>query len=182
MTPSPATPITEQEKTIMKLHTSLTEAEVRAALALTKAKGLMAPDVHYAVFTQERSSTHPHGYQIMLGTYDQDSLPYGYVDPGGYRLRVRRARNTSHGEARWAATWHEWGWLIAEIFAADPGARWGANPARCARPEHAWGYASPAVFHAKTDDAFRFGPATPGTWTPPISRVGSNLVIPIPAS
>jgi uncharacterized protein YwbE len=182
MTPSPATPITEQEKTIMKLHTSLTDVQVSNALFRAQQAGRVTRDVHFAVFAPERSSTHPHGFQLQLGTDSRDSLPRGYKDQNGATMNVRRGYGASRGTTRYAATWHEWGWLIAEIFAADPGARWGANPARCARPEHAWGYASPAVFHAKTDDAFRFGPATPGTWTPPIRRVGSNLVIPIPAS
>lgn len=153
----------------MKLHTSLTTAEVDAALGRAKRKGLITWDVDFAVFTPGRSLTHAHGYEVQLGTWDQDSLPGGYTDQYGKRLRVRRARNSDHGENRWAATWHEWGWFMAELFAADPNARWGANPARCARPEYAWGYASEADFHRKTENAFR-----PADWTPPAYTAGSS--------
>jgi hypothetical protein len=118
--------------------------------------------------------THSHAYEIQLGTYDRDSLPAGYTDQNGYRLRVRRARNASHGEARWAATWHEWGWLIAEIFAADPSARWGPNPTRSSEWNTS-GYASPADFNVKTDNQFR-----PQDWHPPVYVSGGNLVIPVP--
>jgi len=159
----------------MKLHTNLTETQVYEALQWAKHKNLITRDVHFTVFTPGPSMTHPHGYEIQLGTYDQDSLPAGYTDQNGYKLRVRRYRGGNRGDARWAATWHEWGWLIAEIFAADPNARWGANPARCARPEYAGGYSSPDDFHAKTDGQFQ---AHLQSWTPPVFTAGGNLAIP----
>ena len=140
----------------MKLHTKLAEIEIRAALQAAQDKGLIKQDVHFAVWTPGRSQTHPHGYEIQLGADDQHSLPAGYTDQNGRKLRVRRARGGNDGEARWAATYHEWGWLIAEIFAADPGSRWGQDPARARRP---WGYSSPEDFHAKTGGQFRAVPA-----------------------
>ena len=112
----------------MKLHTKLAEGAVYGALHDAQMKGLIAPDVHFAIFTPARSQTHPHGYEIQLGTSDQHSLPAGYTDQNGKTQRVRRYRNSNHGEAEWAATWHEWGWLIAEIFAADPGIEVGPGP------------------------------------------------------
>lgn len=157
----------------MKLHTNLPSSGVTAALRSAQDKGLITRDVHFTVFTPGRSLTHPHGFEIQLGTYNQDSLPAGYTDQNGRKLRVRRIRGGSHGEAKWAATWHEWGWLIAEVFAADPGSRWGANPARSARPEYALGYASPDDFYAKTEDQFR-----PEDWRPVAYVSGGNLVIP----
>jgi hypothetical protein len=176
----------------MKLHTNLTGNEVRTALQRAQGKSLITPDIHFTVFTPGRSLTHPHGYEIQLGTHDQHSLPAGYTDQHGQRLRVRRARNSSHGEDKWAATWHEWGWLIMEVFAADPGARWGADPARCARPEYAWGYSSQADFHRKTDSAFlpplpdpgdsgrTFTEDDQGRWHPVAYHSGGNPVIPVP--
>ena|SRR5215471_2483819 len=157
----------------MKLHTSLTMQEVDATLHRVKTKGLIAWDVDFAVGIPGRSATHPYGYEIQLGTYDQDSLPAGYTDQNGHRLRVRRTRQGNGGEKRWGATWHEWGWFIAEVFAADPGARWGQDPARARRP---WGYFSPEDFHAKTDGQFR----NPAPWAPPVTvRDG---IVHIPAS
>lgn len=136
----------------MKLHTSLTPVEVTQALGRAQNKGRITRDVHFTVFIPERSLTHRYGYEIQLGTYDQDSLPAGYADQNGRTMRVRRARGANQGDARWAATWHEWGWFIAEVFAADPGARWGSDPARS---RHPWGYFSPADFHGKTGGQFQ---------------------------
>lgn len=147
----------------MRLHTSLTAPEVRTVLRRAQAKGLITPDVHFAVWTAGRSLTHPHGYDIQLGTHDRDSLPAGYKDQRGTNMRLRRTRHSSGGGARYAATWHEWGWLIAEIFAADPRSRWGANPARS---RHPWGYFTPADFHAKTGSQFRPAPAPRYTTDP----------------
>ena len=136
----------------MRLHTKLTATGVDQALHRAKAAGRITPDVHMTVLTPGRSQTHAHSYEIQLGTHDRASLPAGYTDQNGRGLRVRRARNSRHGGARYAATWHEWGWLIAEVFAADPGSRWGDNPARSRRP---WGYFSPEDFHGKTGGQFR---------------------------
>lgn len=126
----------------MRLHTSLYSQEVRAALRRAQDKGRITADVHFTVWTPGRSRTHPHAYEIQLGTYDQYSLPAGYRDQRGSTMHVRRYRNSNHGEAEWAATWHEWGWLITEIFEADPAARWGH-------------YQDAADFHTKTDGQFR---------------------------
>lgn len=151
----------------MKLHTRLTGTEVRAALQRAKAEGLITPDIRFVTWTPGRSLTHPHGYEIQLGTYDKRSLPAGTRDQHGRAMHVRRFKNTGrrgaasdsawagNDESVWAATWFEWGWFIAEIFEADPDARWGADPARCASPSYAWGYASPEDFHAKTGGVFR---------------------------
>ena len=158
----------------MKLHTNLTATEVDAALHAAKRKRLIAWDVDFNVFTPGRSLTHAHGYEIHLGTNYQDSLPAGYTDQNGARLRVRRLSGTTQGTARYAATWHEWGWFMAEVFAADPGARWGQDPARSARPEYAWGYASEADFHRKTDGQFRLHYQQ----APLVYSSGGNLVIP----
>ena len=165
----------------MRLHTNLTGVQVYAALQRAQDKGLVTRDVHFTVFTPGRSMTHPHGFEIQLGTYNQNSLPAGYTDQNGRKLRVRRVRNASHGEARWAATWHEWGWLIAEVFAADPGSRWGADPARSARPEYAGGYASPEDFHAKTDGQFDTGPITPDETSTALRIMNGELRIAVPA-
>lgn len=141
----------------MKLHTSLSGTEVHQALSRAQAAGHVTPDVHFAVYGNVNSQTHARGYEIQLGTYDQHSLPPGTKDQHGKTMHVRRFKNSGNGGADsvWAATWHEWGWFIAEIFAADPGARWGGNPERSRNPEYVWGYSSPDDFHAKTGDEFR---------------------------
>ena len=157
----------------MKLHTSLTGTEVREALSRTKARGLITSDVHFVVWdTSVPSRTHPVGIDFQLGTYEKNSLPPGTTDQHGHKMNVRRYKNTGNrgansdspwagNEGIWAATWHEWGWFITEVFAADPAARFGQDPARCARPEYAWGYASPEAFHAKTNYQFTSLPPLP---------------------
>jgi hypothetical protein len=137
----------------MRLHTSLPGSQVFAALSRAQRKGLIAPDIDFTVYKTGGSKTHPFGYEIQLGTYDKYSLPAGYVDQHGKNLRVRRYRNSNHGDAEYAATWHEWGWFIAEVFAADPESRWGSDPSRA---RNSWGYSSPEDFRAKTDNAFIF--------------------------
>jgi hypothetical protein len=144
----------------MKLHTNLTGPDVGNTLLRAQRKGHVTSDVEMTVFTLSPSQTHPNGFEIQLGAWDRDSLPRGYVDQHGKTMRVRRFRNSDRSEARYAASWHEWGWFIAEIFAADPGARW------------SW-YASPADFHRKTGNQFK-------TWTPPVTHRDGILGISVP--
>lgn len=69
---------------------------------------------------------------------------------------MRRYSNSGTDGAApvWSATWHEWGWFIAEIFKADPGARFDGNPEKSKRPKYIWGYSSPKDFHEKTKHEF----------------------------
>jgi uncharacterized protein YwbE len=151
----------------MRLHTRLTATEVYSALGQAQLAGKVTSDIRFMVFRQYRSRTHPHGYEVQLGTWDKDSLPSGTVDQHGKNMRVRRFKNSgSHGahsdngtgESVWAATWHEWGWFIASVFAADPGARFGGLTG--------WNYLSPGDFHRKTGGQFRDFTVQPGyrTW------------------
>lgn len=130
----------------MRLHTKLDALEVRAALQRAQSRGLVTWDVDMTVFTPRRSQTHDHGYEIQLGTYDKFSLPAGYKDQYGKTMHVRRYRNSNHGDAEWAATWHEWGWFMKEVFDADPSARWGGLTG--------WGYRDLEDFNRKTEGAF----------------------------
>lgn len=147
----------------MRLHTSLTPGEVYQALARAQIKKLVAADIeftsgvtHHGSLVPHGSRTHAHAYEVQLGTYEKHSLPRDYRDRNGQRMNVRRYKNSGsggassewvRGEAVWAATWHEWGWFIAEVFAADPTARWGSQK----HPN----YASPGDFHHKTGGRFQ---------------------------
>lgn len=155
----------------MRLHTSLRATEVSAALNLAKAKGKITPDVEMVGFSTHRSQTHPHAYDIQLGTYSRDSLPAGYKDQHGKNMRVRRFKNSGTTGAEsgdgwytpsvYSATWHEWGWFIAELFAADPASRWG---------DKRWGYHSVSDFNDKTDHQFvdqEQGESEHITWSAP---------------
>jgi hypothetical protein len=132
----------------MKLHTSLTEYHVFKALSDMHAAGKITPDVHFVKYKALGSDSHRYGYEIQLGTEDKFSLPTGYLDQRGKKLRVRRYKNSGdHGaDSVWAATYHEWGWYIAEIFRKDPHAKWGGG----LRAE----YPNAKHFHAVTNGKF----------------------------
>jgi hypothetical protein len=126
----------------MRIHTSLGGYQLSQALQRAKDKGRIGSRVVFAVDSAHGSRTHPRAFEIQLGAWD-NALPAGTVDQRGKRMRFRRTRNINRDAAnRYAATWHEWGWLIAEIFDADPSARFGG--------EKGWGYSSRADFDEKT--------------------------------
>lgn len=108
----------------MKLHTTLYYSEVLQAMKTVKERGHVTADIQFVEFEMENSRTHPRGYKIQLGTYDQTSGP----------TRSRHFKNSgSHGaesgvyggDRVWAATYDEWGWFIAELFTMDPAAKFG---------------------------------------------------------
>lgn len=135
----------------MRLHTKLDYIGVAYALQQAKRAGYVTGDVMFAGGLKPYGSrTHPGAFEVQLGTYEKDSLPEGYRDQNGQRLHVRRFKNTGDsgassewatGENIWAATWDEWGWFIAYVFAADPDARFGH-------------YASYAGFMTQTNGKF----------------------------
>lgn len=149
----------------MRLYTNLTERQVHDALARVQHAGLVTGDVDFTVpFATRASRTHPRSMQVQLGTLDQHSLPPGTRDQHGKVMRVRKYKNSGNrgaasewarGEAVWAATWNEWGWFMAEVLAADPGARFGAATGP------SWGYRGPEDFHAKTGGQFSELPSVP---------------------
>lgn len=138
----------------MRLHTTLTSMQLNAALRDAKLAGHITQDVTFTSFSIHNSRTHVRAFEVQLGTYCQDSLPAGYTDQNGHRMKVRRFKNSGDGGATsgwyeptvWAATWHEWGWLMVEIWKADPTARWGG--------EKGYGYKDRADFDVKTKGAF----------------------------
>jgi hypothetical protein len=138
----------------MRLHTTLTAEEVRAALRRAQDKGRVTADVEFTTFGDYPSRTHGHSFEVQLGTHDKHSLPEGYVDQHGKKMQVRRYKNSGTNGASqfYSATWHEWGWFVVEVFAADPHARFGNDPERS---RHPWGYFSPEDFHEKTGFKFR---------------------------
>jgi hypothetical protein len=141
----------------MRLHTSLSEVQVMAALQRAKDAGHVAEDVSFTILSARPSRTHTRQFEVQLGV--DKSLPYkplpdNYVNQYGKRQKTRRSTN---GSARtWAATWHEWGWFMAEAFEADPDSRWGDDPNRA---KHPWGYFDQSDFDQKTEYAFCLDPA-----------------------
>lgn len=139
----------------MRLHTKLPYRQVFAAMEAVKNDGKVAKDVQFTAFSDHKSRTHPFAYEIQLGTHDRHSLPENYVDRQGRHRRTRNFKNSGdRGSASewatgcdvYAATWEEWGWFMAELFALDPDARWGSVKG--------WHYAGVADFNAKTGNRF----------------------------
>lgn len=147
----------------MRLHTSLTYEQVEAALHRAKGKGHVATDVQfqdtqpegavsYRLMAEHGSHTHDRAFEIQLGVSKLDPyqpLPADYVNQFGKRQKTRRS--TNGGGNAWAATWHEWGWFMAEVFAADPDAMFG-NRGKPGRP--GWGYDGVTDFDQKTNYQF----------------------------
>jgi hypothetical protein len=140
----------------MRLHTNLANREIYQALARAVAKGKIAPDVSLMKLDAHGSRSHVRSFDFALGTWEKDTLPKGYRDQNGRKLTVRRYSNSGNSGAAneyggrngsvWAATWHEWGWFMIEIFDADPSAMFGSLKG--------YGYKNLADFHDKTHGAF----------------------------
>lgn len=139
----------------MRLHTSLTWLEVHNALQRAKDAGKVTEDVQFLGYDRHNSRSHERAFEIQLGTYDKTSLPPGTKDQYGKNMKTRRYKNSgdSGAESGWfepavyAATWHEWGWFMREVFDADPGALFGSVKGH--------GYNGTADFHEKTNGAFK---------------------------
>jgi hypothetical protein len=133
----------------MRLHTRLTETEVASALDRAKKNNLITQDVFFDPIEERGSSTHPRAFEIQLGAENGGGLPEDYTNQHGKRQKCRRVRNGSYSAYyRFAATWHEWGWFMAEVFHADPAARWG---------DKSWGYNGRDDFDSKTRGQFSEG-------------------------
>jgi hypothetical protein len=140
----------------MRLHTRLTINQLYDALLAAQDAGHVTKDVDFKPSPEMHGSrTHNRAFDVQLGTYSKDSLPAGTKDQHGKNMKVRRYRNAGdsgatsgwHEPSVWAATWHEWGWFMLEVFKLDPEARFGSAKD--------WHYAGLDDFHRKTEGAFR---------------------------
>jgi len=111
----------------MRLHTNLTELDLWNALRKAVSDGHITADVWFDPIEAHGSSTHPRAFEIQLGASNGGNLPAGYVNQYNKRQKCRRVRNAANPELRFSATWHEWGWFLAEIFEMDPTARVGGK-------------------------------------------------------
>jgi hypothetical protein len=134
----------------MRIHTKLTDDEIAEALATCQYNELIATGVRFAEYSAHGSRSHARAVDVQLGTGTGGKLPEGYATRYGTRQKTRRVRNGSGGRGasvnyattlKFAATWEEWGELIAELFRRDPGAKIGY-------------YTDVNDFHDKTDGAF----------------------------
>lgn len=119
----------------MKIQTNLTEDEVRECLTRAKADD-MPHDVEFDVFGIVGSRSYPHAFEVHLATAQRDTRADG--------VRRKISSMAGGGGLKYALTYDEWGWFLAEFFAADEHAK--AGP-----------YKSRDDFHAKTRYAYAMG-------------------------
>jgi len=132
----------------VRLHTKLYWDDINQALKTAQRKGRVGKSVVLAVSEQHESRSHARAFEIQLGSAfgDGSSLPPGAANRYGKPQKMRRARNFPGGDVyRFAATWHEWGWFMREVFELDRAARWGGA---------GWGYKNLADFNDKTGNVF----------------------------
>ena len=144
----------------MRLHTSLSYEQVEAALSRAKNNGKVDKSVQFvdtnAPGTQtyrnmavHGSHTHARSFEVQLGAYEYTPIPEPVNRYGRTQKTRRRSQNGS-----WAATWREWGWFMAEVYADDPLARWGQRPKYDGKDDRRWGYFDLTDFDQKTDYEF----------------------------
>lgn len=111
----------------MRLHTSLTQAELFTAAAQTHAP------IAFERLDQSGSQTHARAFEVRLsGTGGKSNTGmYGAGDYSG-------------------ATWDEWGAFMGAVYALDPSARWGGSAKKPV-------YADAEDFHFQTGGRFRAG-------------------------
>jgi hypothetical protein len=83
----------------MRIHTSATYAEVRAAL----------PQGVFAYITEHKSRKRDRAFEVTLFVTQKDELHRRYGNSGGYG----RSDDV-------AATWDEWGLWMVGVYEADP--------------------------------------------------------------
>lgn len=96
----------------MRIHTSIAEAtDIFVALGSQINLGRIASHVSFKILERHGSRSHHHGWEIQLEAFERDN--------------GRRAGNSgSYGALRpehdgYAATFDEWGWLIAALYKLD---------------------------------------------------------------
>lgn len=106
----------------MRLHTNThTWLSIHEALAKAKAAGKVADHVHIEQCTEHGSRKRATAFEIKLASYTKVK-----GDKRGWRNTGKRgADSMNNGEGLYAATYDEWGWFIAELFAVDEEAVFG---------------------------------------------------------
>ena len=122
----------------MRIHTSLTEQDLRDVLKTLQGSGDIAEDVEFIWLSPMPSRSHLHGYEVRLGTYQDGTNPYR---PNGKRFHADAA-NLSRDRVVYAAAWDEWGWFLTNLFILDPDMK----------TSH---YKNCDDFHKKTENRFR---------------------------
>jgi hypothetical protein len=102
---------------MMVFSDTLTPADFVNALEGAQAAGLIGPGVFLAELEEKRTKGNKRARKYTL------QLAAAAKMPGDKR---RRINSGTHGAGNaWAATWDEWGFFMAEVFARDASAMFG---------------------------------------------------------
>lgn len=107
----------------MKLHSDTIQiSDIHKALGREIEAGRIAPHVSFKIIRQEGSRIRKAGFEVQLEADKRDngrrfgnSGSYGATSPW------------SQGYEVYAATYDEWGWLIAALYDIDEDALWGSG-------------------------------------------------------
>lgn len=101
----------------MRLHTDThTWATINHALVRAQQAGRVAEHVEVMTCDEYGSRKKERAFEIKLGTHTKikgDKRSWT-------NLGNRGANSEANGEGIYAATYDEWGWFIAELFATEP--------------------------------------------------------------
>ena len=108
----------------MRLHSNIhTPSTIHAALERAQESGKVAAHVAFEVLASHRSMKRARAYEIKLGTYVKIR--------GDKRTFLNSGTHGADSDAGvYSATYDEWGWFIAELFAADPDGIFGTYSGR----------------------------------------------------
>jgi hypothetical protein len=122
----------------MRIHSDVIGTHhVIAALKAEQAAGRIAGHVQFRILSTHRSQTHGSAMEVQLEATEKDrgrrigaSGSYGVTVPCELDSRCGRTRG-HYGVCDWssevyAATYDEWGWLMAALYCVDPAAVWGS--------------------------------------------------------
>lgn len=123
----------------MKIHLpagrNAAYSAIRDALAAAKDAGQIHPNVGFDKLTDAGSRSHQSAFDVHLYATDRR---------GGHRWANTGMSGADTGT--YAATYDEWGWFFAHLFAAHPTAKAGSGPRA---------YDGEARFHELTGDAYQ---------------------------
>ena len=102
----------------MRLHTDkLSITDLYNALKAEQDAGRIAKTVGFKILTQHGSRSHATAFEVQLDSYDRVQ--------GDGRKRGNSGSFGSADDGYYAATYDEWGWLIAALYKIDSNAVWG---------------------------------------------------------
>lgn len=121
----------------MRIHTDHHTAEsIRAALRIAQDAGLIHPGVIVAKLDQHGSRSRRRAYEVQIGAPsgtpsfladdarrylgDVSDTPTATIRRAA-RRQSRNGYGTAPADSPLGATWHEWGYFLAALFAADGG-------------------------------------------------------------